>query len=77
MSGKLGIYDGISDPVDYVKEFNICNIMKSLNEATAITNLPVFVRGKALRVWDAVEASSQNIIAKIYAPLMAGCKQLD
>ena len=54
MSGKLGIYDGISDHVGYVKEFNICNIMKYLNEATAITNLPVFVRGKSLRVWDAV-----------------------
>ncbi len=65
MSGKLGIYDGISDPVDYVQVFKICNIKKSLNEATSIANLSVFVKGKALCVWDTVEAGSKDTIVKI------------
>lgn len=72
MSGRCGIYDGINDPELFIQEFKICAIMKAWNETTAIANFPVFFKGKAKRVYNAIVTKAT--IQQAYDGLILGCK---
>lgn len=73
-STKLGIYEGIKDPEEFVQCFKICKIMKGWTDDIALANFPVFLKAKALRVWTAKEATDKDTLDKAYKIIIAGCK---
>lgn len=72
MSGKCGIYDGINDPEIFIQEYKICVIMKGWTAAVAKDNFPVFLKGKASRVYANIE--TKDTIQQLYDGLLLGCK---
>ena len=46
-TSKLSTYDGISDPVDFVREFKICALMKGWDETKCFANIPCISKGQS------------------------------
>ena len=69
---KLGIYDGIGDPDTFIQEFRITALFKSWTTANQLQHLPIFLKGKALRVFNAI--TDRDTIDKALKGLREGCK---
>ncbi len=78
-TGKLSIYDGMGDPVDFVQEFKICALMKGWDEAKCFANFPVFLKAKAQRVYESALAGEEppTTSQKAYEVVIKGCKPPD
>ncbi len=50
-TSKLSTYDGIGDPVDFVRELKIFALMKGWDETKSFASFPVFLKAKAERVY--------------------------
>lgn len=65
-------YDGIDDPDTFIQDFKITAIYQKWDETAQLTHFPVFLKGKALRVYTACQ--EKDTIAICYNAVIAGCK---
>ena len=70
-SNKCGKYDGMEDVDILIQEFRITSIYQKWDATAQLTNLPIFLRNKAERVYDAVDPKS---IDEALKGLRTGCK---
>ncbi len=71
-SNKCGIYDGMGDVDIFIQEFRITSIYQKWDATAQLTNLPIFLRNKAKRVYDAVDP--KTTIEEALKGLRTGCK---
>lgn len=71
MSKILGIYDGIGAPDTFIQEFKTTAQFMNWNSDAQLRNLPIFLQGKALRVFNAI--GDKDSIDKTLNGLRTGC----
>jgi len=69
---KCGIYDGIGDVDIFIQEFKITAVYQKWDATIQLTHLPIFLRNKAKRVFDAI--TDKDTIDKALKGLRTGCK---
>jgi hypothetical protein len=70
-TSRLQIYDGSTDPEDFVNSFKIQ--AAEWSPENQLEYLPLFLRGKAKRLYDAVLAGDKDTIAKALIKIVALC----
>ena len=65
------IYDGVKSPDDFIRVFKLQSVFQEWNGAAQLANLPLFLKGRALTVFDAI--ATKTTIAEALAGLVAGC----
>ena len=71
-STKIGAYDGTDDVDAFIRDFKIMSLYQKWDAATQLTNLPIFLHGKALRVYTACQ--TKTTIELALASIRTGCK---
>jgi len=67
------VYDGESNPVDFIRQFKIHALCLDWDEDKCITSIPLFLKEKASRVFAGINPKTTS--AQIYAGIIAGCSQ--
>ena len=73
----LGInpYDGNSDPAEFVRSFKLQSFMFSWDDTKQLEVLPLLLKGRAERVFSALEATKKDTIKKALEEIENGSVQ--
>ena len=58
-------YDGLSDPKEFVKMFQVQSAMFNWDATMQATVFPHFLKGKAERIYEAIETGKKSAIADV------------
>ena len=72
ISTKIGAYDGTDDVDAFIRDFKIMSLYQKWDTTTKLTNLPIFLHGKTLRVYTACQ--TKTTIELALASIRTGCK---
>ena len=67
------VYDGSTSPSDFIRSFQIQALYQDWDGASQLTHIPLFLKGKAKRVYDAL--TIKTTIKHVTDELLAKCAQ--
>ena len=72
-SGSVVIYDGTTDPKEFVRQFQLQAMFSDWDDAKQLVCLPLFLKGKAMRMYDSITTKTKP--ADILSELSKKCAQ--